>query len=92
MKNQSLCDTCMAPADPHQVRICELCLVKGCLNCIDVDEGCSSCQSKMEEAEQYISDQKAKEQAINAKCCICKQNYVDAMNGEDTCQSCLRKQ
>ena len=47
----------------------------------------------IEEVEDWLDEQQAKESKAvrEAKCTICKKEWVDVMNGEDTCPTCLNK-
>lgn len=41
--------------------------------------------------EDQIAEDAAREAAMRAVCVVCQSSWVDVMNGEDTCNDCLRR-
>lgn len=46
-----------------------------------------------EHMERWMDEQEAREAAaaIDAKCCVCRTEWADVANGEDTCHDCRRR-
>lgn len=45
-------------------------------------------EMRQRKLEDQIAEDHAREQAMNAVCTVCRKNYVNVMEGEDTCLDC----